>query len=253
MSTTNSYQAFPQQPMQGYAPPAPGKSFIATWLFALFLGVFGVDRFYLGKIGTGLLKLFTLGGFGIWVLVDLILVLTGKQRDKSGATLAGYDKNKVIAWIVTGIVIVIGAITGPDAGGAADNASSLAPVQQVQAEEPAEKPADEAAAAPVEQAKKWTKVVSLKGTNGQASEIFELTGADARMSYNFTGGGDFSLGSVYLEEEGVDLMTDGGLPLLMLDKAEKASTAVHKKAGSYYVDVKAANFDGWTLTIEEKR
>ncbi len=48
-------------------------------------------------------------------------------------------------------------------------------------------------------------------------------------------------------------MTDGGIPLPMLDKAENSSTALHKKAGSYYLDVKAAGFDGWTLTIEEKR
>ena len=62
------------------ADSTPPKSFIATWLFALLLGVFGVDRFYLGKIGTALAKLFTLGGLGVWVLVDLILVLAGAQR-----------------------------------------------------------------------------------------------------------------------------------------------------------------------------
>ena len=90
----------------------PEKSFLATWLFALLLGFFAVDRFYLGKIGTAILKLVTFGGFGVWVLVDLILVLAGKQTDKLGRPLEGYDRLKVIAWIVTGAVILVSMIGG---------------------------------------------------------------------------------------------------------------------------------------------
>ncbi len=72
------------------APP-PRNDFIAehrTWLIVLllcvFLGPLGIHRFYVGKIGTGLLMLLTLGGFGIWVVVDLILIVTGNFRDKDG-------------------------------------------------------------------------------------------------------------------------------------------------------------------------
>lgn len=106
----------------GMAPaPAPddGKSFVATWLLSLLVGIFGVDRFYLGKVGTGLLKLFTFGGLGIWYLVDLILILAGVMRDKAGRPLVGYDKTKLVAWIVTGALVVAGGISGAVNGASA--------------------------------------------------------------------------------------------------------------------------------------
>lgn len=106
----------------------PPKSFIATWLFALFLGFFAVDRFYLGKIGTALAKLFTLGGLGVWVLVDLILVLAGVQRDKLGRSLDGYAKHRSLAWIVTGVVLVISLIAnGVNAANRVDDVASPEP------------------------------------------------------------------------------------------------------------------------------
>ncbi|MCL2091275.1 MAG: NINE protein [Micrococcales bacterium] len=88
----------------------PGsKSFVATWLLAWFLGNLGIDRFYLGKIGTGLVKLVTAGGLGVWALYDLFLTLLGHQTAKDGSRLAGYDQHKKLAWIITLSTSLVGA------------------------------------------------------------------------------------------------------------------------------------------------
>ncbi len=60
------------------------KSRLAAALLCFFLGCFGAHRFYLRKTGTAILMLVTLGGVGLWALVDLIFILTGSFRDKDG-------------------------------------------------------------------------------------------------------------------------------------------------------------------------
>ena len=67
---------------------APQRNFLVALLLSIFLGTLGIDRFYLGKIGTGILKLITAGGFGIWWLIDIILIATGTMTDKWGRPLA---------------------------------------------------------------------------------------------------------------------------------------------------------------------
>ena len=57
---------------------------LTLFLLTFFVGVLGVHRFYVGKIGTGFLMLLTLGGLGVWFLVDLILVVTGQFTNKYG-------------------------------------------------------------------------------------------------------------------------------------------------------------------------
>jgi TM2 domain-containing membrane protein YozV/ribosomal protein L40E len=67
------------------------KSRLVVTLLAWFLGQFGVHRFYLGKIGTGILMLLTAGGLGIWTLIDFIYAVTGNMKDKEGKLITNWQ------------------------------------------------------------------------------------------------------------------------------------------------------------------
>lgn len=109
--STNPTPAPSAPPMPYPTAASPERSFIATWMFAWLLGFLGVDRFYLGKIGTGILKLLTIGGLGVWWLIDLILTLAGVQRDKEGRLLPDFEEHKLIAWIITAAVFGLSILT----------------------------------------------------------------------------------------------------------------------------------------------
>lgn len=66
------------------------KSRTAALLLCLFLGNLGIHRFYVGKIGTGILYMFTIGLFGIGALIDLIMIIIGKFKDKSGEEVSNW-------------------------------------------------------------------------------------------------------------------------------------------------------------------
>ena len=66
------------------------KDWLTTLLLSFFLGSLGIHRFYVGKTGTGILQLITLGGCGIWTLIDIITIVMGNFKDKDG----NYIKNQ---------------------------------------------------------------------------------------------------------------------------------------------------------------
>jgi hypothetical protein len=72
------------------------KSRLVALLLCLFLGSLGVHRFYVGKIGTGILMILTLGGLGIWTVIDLVFVAVGSFTDKQG--------RRVFRWVEPGAV-----------------------------------------------------------------------------------------------------------------------------------------------------
>ena len=63
------------------------KDWLATFLLCWFLGVFGIHRFYVGKTVSGIVMLITLGGCGIWAVIDWIIILCGNFKDKDGKVI----------------------------------------------------------------------------------------------------------------------------------------------------------------------
>ena len=63
------------------------KDWLVTLLLCIFLGGLGIHRFYTGHIGIGIIQLLTLGGCGIWALIDLIMIITDKYKDAKGQPL----------------------------------------------------------------------------------------------------------------------------------------------------------------------
>ena len=81
-------QPMPQQPQQPqYVVQTSSKSKMTALLLCIFLGGIGVHRFYVGKVGTGVLYIFTGALLGIGWLIDIIKIATGTFTDASGAPL----------------------------------------------------------------------------------------------------------------------------------------------------------------------
>jgi len=94
------------------------RHFLAVFFISFLWGVFGADRMYLGKWWTGLAKLVTLGGLGIWAFVDLILIMNGAMRDAQGREMLQFAEYKTFAYktilyfaIALGVIILVTGIS----------------------------------------------------------------------------------------------------------------------------------------------
>ncbi|MFA5850517.1 MAG: TM2 domain-containing protein [Bacteroidales bacterium] len=65
---------------------------LTTLLLCLFLGTFGIHRFYTKSIGIGIVQLLTLGGCGLWTLIDFILIVVGNFRDGNGKVVVNKQR-----------------------------------------------------------------------------------------------------------------------------------------------------------------
>ena len=95
--SSNGPSAFPPPPpAPNYGANAGGqqKDFVTAVILSWLLGTLGIDRFYLGYTGLGVAKLLTLGGCGLWAIIDFVILVTGNMSDAQGRPLQ-FRTNKV--------------------------------------------------------------------------------------------------------------------------------------------------------------
>lgn len=73
------------------------RHFLILFFFSFMWGTFGVDRMYMGYYATGILKLLTFGGLGLWTLTDMIVIMTGTFKDKEGRVALQFNEYKKFA------------------------------------------------------------------------------------------------------------------------------------------------------------
>jgi len=91
--------------IQKRTTPHYPKSFPRAILLCALLGIFGIHRFYTGYKRIGFIQMFTLGGFGIWWLIDLFSLSFNSYKDKYGIELDDYNAT-LASLILTGFIIV---------------------------------------------------------------------------------------------------------------------------------------------------
>jgi hypothetical protein len=154
-------------------------------------------------------------------------------------------RNWLLAVFGAAVLLIVALAIGGGGGGGDTPQGATGPTPTTSAPH---KPTPKATTAPA--AKHWTTLVTLKGSADKASDTIRTKGGQLRLTYTITGTN--GIVGIYLLDEGTDLQTDGGIPVVTTDHPGKDSTLLRKAAGAYYLSVAAANVH-YTVTLEELR
>ncbi|PVZ59727.1 hypothetical protein C9424_04300 [Arthrobacter sp. H-02-3] len=209
----------------------PRRSLRTAWLLALFLGFTGADRFYLHRPVTGTLKLLTLGGAGIWWLIDLFRITEEYAADGASMPLVG--TNSLRRGLRTASIVLVGALTGAlfCVTAAPVTGTVTATVTAVNAL---------LHPAPPPPAKEWVTVAEASGTK-PPGPVVTVTGK-LHIEYTFTGPA-----VAYLQP-----VKGPALTVLSLVKAGAGAIGLTLAPGTYTLIVSTTGTI-WHLTAQEYR
>lgn len=254
---TETYQPYP--PQQGYPPNHAPPVNKGIGIAAMVLGIIAIVLAFIPVVG--------LINFLLAPTAVVLGIIAFVKRRGRGQGITGVITG-ALALIITiiGVALASAFFSGVDEemqNAEAELEEVESEIEEVAEEEPAVEDADieeleeEVAAedeAPAEDAEgsgEWVEVATLSGAANQRGEVFETSG-DVRLTYEFNGDDDFGIAAIYLVDEGVSITEDGGIPEVMLSGSDSGETMVYRSAGSYYLDITAANYTDWTVTVESQ-
>lgn len=225
---------FPLPPNAPFPVPAVrSRSFIPIWLLSVAGGLLGLDRFAAGRPATGVLKLFTAGGLGIWWAADMFHIAFGGFTDGSGRAMRGRIGERVFTVAVTGVLVT----------GCAVAAAPYAADAYVQAVQATGKVQDVIDPEPVP-VPEWTEAARLQGEASAVTGEFTVTGNAVRIMYSV---GGHAL--IHLHPAGTAIADSNGLQWA-LEEASSGQWMTTLDPGTYTFTVQTGQ-SRWTFDVEQ--
>lgn len=225
MSMASEFGPFPV-----YVPDL--KDFRVNWALSLVLGPLGVDRFHRGHYVTGVLKLLTFGGAGIWWATDQLAVASGRAVTRGDHPMTGRRSHRILAGAVSAAVI---------AGAAATTVITLAP----RTDEAKDLLIETVAPEPPQPT--WEPLASLSGPKGTAtSEPFSVTGDGVAFDYVLQ-----DAGFIYLLPADAAAVTEDMVPMVSTLIADTGTITQVLAPGDYILVVKSP-VKPWDVQISQR-